>query len=299
MHIISVRGNVTSDDKIAACCHIDIISGLELPVSHVVFFHVNKGCIMIRFAEAVSISTDVKIISWRYVKNPYYWDKDNVYFDVFEIQVVKDSNTAINLYEAGQLDGVKLSSDYIPQFEGQPDLVKISSLRITNLELVISSNTALQNLNIRKALLYGIDRDELCDAVLNGAATPAVGVIPNGIASSLDGQSVAESFGTLVYTDIPAAQAYFRAGLEELGIDSLVLRLVTSDTDEAIKIGTYLEAAYIGGVVIVRAMFLIPSAIFFETFLSFIGVGMKIPGAGAAHAGRHRRAGAALSPVSA
>lgn len=77
-----------------------------------------------------------------------------MYFDVIEIQVVKDTNTAINLYEAGQLDGVKLSSDYIPQFEGQPDLVKISSLRMTNLELGISSNTALQNLNIRKALTY-------------------------------------------------------------------------------------------------------------------------------------------------
>lgn len=35
----------------------------------------------------------------------------------------------------------------------------------------------------------------------------------------------------------------------------------------------------ISGVVIVRAMFSIPSAIFFETFLSFIGVGMKIPDA--------------------
>ena len=93
-------------------------------------------------------------ISWCYIKNPYYWDKDNVYFDVIEIQVVKDTNTAINLYEAGQLDGVKLSSDYIPQFEGQPDLVKIRSLRMTNLELGISSNTALQNLNIRKALTY-------------------------------------------------------------------------------------------------------------------------------------------------
>jgi oligopeptide transport system permease protein len=35
----------------------------------------------------------------------------------------------------------------------------------------------------------------------------------------------------------------------------------------------------ISGVIIVRAMFSIPSAIFFETFLSFIGVGMKIPNA--------------------
>lgn len=209
-------------------------------------------------------------ISWCYIKNPYYWDKDNVYFDVIEIQVVKDTNTAINLYEAGQLDGVKLSSDYIPQFEGQPDLVKISSLRMTNLELGISSNTALQNLNIRKALLYGIDRAELCDAVLNGAATLAVGVIPNGIASSPDGQSVAESFGTLVYTDIPAAQAYFKAGLEERGVDSLALRLVTSDTDESVKIGTYLQAAYqtnLPGLTINLAN--VPSSVRFEEMMSY------------------------------
>lgn len=35
----------------------------------------------------------------------------------------------------------------------------------------------------------------------------------------------------------------------------------------------------ISGIVIVRTMFSIPGAIFFETFLSFIGVGMKIPNA--------------------
>jgi oligopeptide transport system permease protein len=33
------------------------------------------------------------------------------------------------------------------------------------------------------------------------------------------------------------------------------------------------------GIIVIRAMFSIPSAIFFETFLSFIGVGMKIPNA--------------------
>lgn len=209
-------------------------------------------------------------ISWRYIKNPYYWDKDNVYFDVIEIQIVKDANTAINLYEAGQLDGVNLTSDYIPQFEGQPDLVKVSSLRMTNLELGISSNEALQNLNIRKALLYGIDRNELCSAVLNGAATPAVGVIPNGIASSPDGLSVAESYGTLVYTDIEAAQEYFKKGLEELGVDSLELRLVTSDTDESVKIGTYLQAAYqtnLPGLTINLAN--VPASVRFEEMMSF------------------------------
>lgn len=48
-------------------------------------------------------------------------------------------------------------------------------------------------------------------------------------------------------------------------------------TDAAIAFSHVLPN--ISGVVIVRAMFSIPSAIFFETFLSFLGVGMKIPNA--------------------
>ena len=55
-------------------------------------------------------------ISWSYVKNPYYWDAENVYFDEIVYQVVKDQNTALNLYEAGQLDGVKVDSDFIPLY---------------------------------------------------------------------------------------------------------------------------------------------------------------------------------------
>ena len=62
MHIISVGGNVAAYDEFAACCHVDIVSGLELPVFHVVFFHVHEGCIMVCFAVAVSVSTDMDII---------------------------------------------------------------------------------------------------------------------------------------------------------------------------------------------------------------------------------------------
>ena len=210
-------------------------------------------------------------ISWKYVKNPYYWDAENIYFDEITINVVKDANTAINLYEAGQLVGVLLTTDFVAYYEGTEDLVKIPSLRMTNLELGISATEALQNLNIRKALLYGLDREELCNAVLNGAAVPAVGAIPDGIATNPEtGASVAEDFGVLVYTDIEAAQRYLAAGLEELGLSSLTLRLVTSDTDESVKIGTYLKSAYetnLPGLTIDLAN--VPASVRFEEMMSY------------------------------
>ena len=184
-------------------------------------------------------------ISWKYVKNPYYWDKENIYFDEINIQIVKEVATGINLYEAGKLDGAAITGENITLYRGTEDLVSVQTLRMTNLELGISSNKYLQNLNLRKALIYALDRDELSKSILNGDGVPSVGVIPNGIAvNPASGKSVAEDFGVLVYTDVAEAQKLFKQALTELGIDSLTLRLVTSDSDESIKVGQYLQSVY-------------------------------------------------------
>lgn len=47
----------------------------------------------------------------------------------------------------------------------------------------------------------------------------------------------------------------------------------------SVKIALFHVLPNIAGIVVVRTMFSIPTAIFFETFLSFIGVGMRIPNA--------------------
>ncbi|MHC1772221.1 MAG: peptide ABC transporter substrate-binding protein [Flexilinea sp.] len=210
-------------------------------------------------------------ISWKFLKNPYYWDADNIYFDQINIQVVKEVATGVNLYEAGQLDGVKVSGDYISVYEGTEDLVSVQTLRMTNLELGISSNPYLQNLNLRKALSLVIDREELAKAILNGDGIPAVGVVPDGVAvNPTDGKSIAEDFGKLVYTDIPEAQKLFATALEELGVDSIELRLVTSDTDEHIKIGQYLQSVFetnLKGLTIDLAN--VPASVRFEEMMSY------------------------------
>lgn len=62
MHIIFVRRDVAPNNKPAARCHIDIVSGLELPVSHVIFLHVHEGRIMVCLTVAVPISADMNIV---------------------------------------------------------------------------------------------------------------------------------------------------------------------------------------------------------------------------------------------
>lgn len=193
-------------------------------------------------------------ISWAYVKNPYYWDADNIYFDQINIQIVKEAATGISLFEAGELDGVNLTGDYVTLYKEAEGFIQVPTLRMTNLELGVNSANKvgeagtkssgyLTNLNIRKAINLAINRDELVNTILNGAGTPAVGAIPNGIAvSPTDGKSIAEDFGNLIEYDLDAAQEYFAKGLEELGKDAITLELYTSDDDESIRIGTYLQS---------------------------------------------------------
>ena len=50
-------------------------------------------------------------------KNPNYWDAANVKLEKINTKVVKDTGAAINLYEAGQIDVVGLSSDYVDKYK--------------------------------------------------------------------------------------------------------------------------------------------------------------------------------------
>jgi oligopeptide transport system substrate-binding protein len=184
-------------------------------------------------------------ISWKYVKNPYYWDADNIYFDEINVQVVKDAATGAALYEAETLDGAAVAGEYLSAYRGSPDLVSVNTLRMTNLELGISSNQYLQNINLRKALNLAVDRNELAQSILSGDGIPSVGVLPNGIAvSPVNGRSIAEDFGNLVSYNVPEARRLFAQALRELGASSVTLRLVTTDNDEGIKTGQYLQSVY-------------------------------------------------------
>jgi oligopeptide transport system substrate-binding protein len=210
-------------------------------------------------------------ISWKYVKNTHYWDAANIYFDEINVQVVKDSATGVALYEAGKIDGVPISGDHVVSYRGSPDLVTIQTLRMTNLELGITSTPALQNINLRKALLLAVNRDELATAILNGDGVPAVGTIPNGIAvSPVNGKSIKDDWGNLLSFDVAQAQQFFAQALKELGVSQITLRLVATDNDEGTKIVTYLKSAYetnLPGLKIDAAN--VPASVRFQEMMSY------------------------------
>ncbi|HAQ08489.1 MAG TPA: peptide ABC transporter substrate-binding protein, partial [Bacillus bacterium] len=98
---------------------------------------------------------------WVLEKNENYHSADKVTLEKITVNVVKDSNSAVNAFEADETDMTGLlSSDIVPSYEGDDRMV-------TWLEPVVfwikmnQKNEALQNENIRRAIATGFNKEDL------------------------------------------------------------------------------------------------------------------------------------------
>lgn len=104
------------------------------------------------------------------IKNPDYVRADEIYLDAIEFHVVPDTNTALELFEAGQLDRVDLLFQHWESYAEDPrvfDYYKHSVCYVFVNNGNPNYNNLLGNLNFRKSIYYGLDRVEFAQ-LLNG-----------------------------------------------------------------------------------------------------------------------------------
>lgn len=150
-------------------------------------------------------------------KNPDYWNADAVNFDRIELSVIDNGETALAMYESGDLDYVVIPNASVPNYAGQDQ-----SYVNGNLDWVYINNEAeyVSNKNFRLALAYAIDREDYNILVNNGVYS-AWGnpVLP--LCDGIDGKNYGESVqpeGFPLKADDAKAQEYLQAALTELNI---------------------------------------------------------------------------------
>ena len=113
------------------------------------------------------------------VKNEDYWSADTVEISKVDAKIVKETDTAVNLYESGQIDVTVIDSEFVTEYEGRPDLVTITQFATSwlqpNFEVPL-----FQNANIRRAIQMGINRAAANNKILNNGSEPATGVVRPG-----------------------------------------------------------------------------------------------------------------------
>lgn len=174
--------------------------------------------------------------SWTLEKNEEYWDADSVKMDKLTFEVVKDPETAVNLYESGVVDRIDLTSDLVDHYATHEDYIATPDTFVYFMKLQESTTEALGNENIRHAIARAFDKEAIVDQVLNNGSFVANGLIPADFTPMPEtGEDFREVSGDHMTYDVEEAQKYWEKGLEELGTDSVELELLTDDDDETTK----------------------------------------------------------------
>ena len=176
-------------------------------------------------------------------KNDRYWDKDNVAVETINGRIVKENDTAINLYEGGELDLTFLEGNKVQQYEDGPDFFR----RVEPFTVYGRLNQkapGLDNINIRKALMIGFDREGLTEQILQDGSVPAYGYVPPAITPGPGNQTFREANGDLVPQDVESARALWEKGVEEIGGEVPKLTMLFSDDSSQRDMATYMQDQY-------------------------------------------------------
>lgn len=165
---------------------------------------------------------------FQFKKNAKYWDARTVKLDEINFDIVKDKSTEINLYEAGQLDRVGLTGEFVDKYRNNADFKERPEVALQFLRLN-QKNEMLQNKHARLAISKAIDRKAFVDTVLNNGSLPAEGIVPFNFAKNSGGKGFRGENGDLVKGDVKIAKENWEKAKGELGKNQFSLELLTSD----------------------------------------------------------------------
>jgi peptide/nickel transport system substrate-binding protein len=179
-----------------------------------------------------SFSRDERVLLARNPLNPGPAGAiSGISFKVVPDPTVRALELAEGLADFAENDAVQL--DLIPWLAARPNLVASRSPGTTYQYLIFNfRDRDLRNINVRRAIAYGIDRAAIVHAMLKDAARPATGLITP--------QNSAYDGGVTHYNYTPARA---RALLEAAGYDSRhPLRLEYKTTPEGRRLAETLQA---------------------------------------------------------
>lgn len=145
-------------------------------------------------------------------KNPMYRDQDSAATERMIFSIVEDPQTAYNMFEAGTLDWYgdtfgSMSLETVYELNRKGRLITTSSGG-THWLLCQTQTPHLNSPKIRKAIACAINRDAICDTLLQGGESPAYTMVHNSTSLSQE--------PSFEYNPEAAAQL-FEEGMKELG----------------------------------------------------------------------------------
>lgn len=178
------------------------------------------------------------------VKNQSNWNKNNVSIEQVNIQIIPDPLTNLNLFQNEKLDFIgafysPIPTDAINFFKTKPSYFT-KEFAGTECCFFNTDCYPLNNVNIRKALYYAIDRKQIVENITQTNQKEAYALIPPQLKHS--------QLKLLPHGSKELSEQYFKKGLKELGITrdqfpKLTFSYFLSNTNK--KIAQYLQETWL------------------------------------------------------
>ncbi|WP_173916947.1 peptide ABC transporter substrate-binding protein [Halobacillus sp. Marseille-Q1614] len=187
------------------------------------------------------VITDWGTDGWTLEKNEDYWDAEQVKLDQINVKVVKETSSAVNLYETGEIDRTSLTSEFVDEYRTSEEFRIEEEPTLFYLKMN-QENEILKNENARKAIQKVIDREAMVDTILNNGSIAHYGNMPqNFVTHPETEEDFREINGDLIETNVEEAQELWSKAKEELGIEEAEIGYLGGDTETSKNLDAYLK----------------------------------------------------------
>lgn len=197
--------------------------------------------------EAILANGPFKMTVWNQgsgyelVKNDKYYDAQVVKLDGINVQLVKDSQSAVVAYEQGTVDVMKLTGELVEQYKDSPEMQNT----LGGYLWYVSPNTkvpGLENTNLRLALALSYDKEQIAENLLKDGSIAANFAVPVKLAVGPDKKDFRATSPEYLKVDKAKAKEYYEKAKKELGKDSFNFELLFEDTEASKKVAEYLKS---------------------------------------------------------
>lgn len=113
-----------------------------------------------------------------FVPNDKYWNKDEIYIDKLVILSSDDENTNYNMFTNGEIDWItNVPTDKLASAK-MKDSYQANAQLATYYYIFQTEVAPLDNVLVRKAISYAINREDLVEGVTKAGQIPAWGIVP-------------------------------------------------------------------------------------------------------------------------
>lgn len=174
-------------------------------------------------------------------KNDQYYDKKNVKLNEIDVKVLKETSTAVNLYETGELDQAIIDASVIDRFKGNKDLHKLA-MPIISYVSFNQQNPLLANTKARKAIANAFNKEDISKVLLNDGSLTTDRIVPKGLVKDSKGVDFVSSTKHSSTVELSKAKSLFKEALSESGKSNVTLSLLVSDSNTSRKLGEYIKS---------------------------------------------------------